>query len=139
ESSGEGVFGLDAGGRCTFLNPAGARLIGYPEEEVLGRDLRTLLLKGDATPDPSKEYLRAKGFAGGDIQHPEETRLLRKDGTEVEAECLTSPIVAGGRVNGAVVTLRNISQRKAVERERQTLLRKEQAMRALAEDAERRA
>ncbi len=139
ESSGEGVFGLDNAGRCTFLNPSGALLIGYPEAEVLGRDLRRLLLKTHRDTPSAPEFLRSRGFGGGPIYQTEEVKLSRGDGSEVEVECITSPIRDNSGVSGAVVTLRNISHRKSVERERLALLQREQSLRARAEDAERRA
>jgi PAS domain-containing protein len=37
ESTGEGICGLDPAGRCTFINAAGARLLGYAPHEVVGR------------------------------------------------------------------------------------------------------
>lgn len=139
ESSGEGIFGLDAHGRCTFLNPAAARLIGYPEGEVLGNDLRKLLLRDGTNESPSGTFLRTTGFAGGQLRKTEDAVLIRKDGREIEVECLTSPIITGTAANGAVLTVRDVSDRRAVERERLALLRKEQALRTRAEQAERRA
>lgn len=138
QSSGEGILGLDRHGRCTFLNPAAAELIGYSEGEVLGRDLRQLLLTGDHRANDG--YPKSRSFAGGPIRTTEETTLARKDGVSVEVECLTSPIVARhGGVHGAVLTLRDISGRKAVERARSALLEKEHSLRVRAEAAERRA
>ncbi|MCH7544461.1 MAG: PAS domain-containing protein, partial [Proteobacteria bacterium] len=32
-AAGDGIYGLDLEGRTTFINPAGARLIGWPVEE----------------------------------------------------------------------------------------------------------
>ena len=29
ESTGEGMFGVDLGGRCIFINRAGAAMLGY--------------------------------------------------------------------------------------------------------------
>jgi PAS domain-containing protein len=29
ESTGEGIFGIDLDGHCTFINRAGARMLGY--------------------------------------------------------------------------------------------------------------
>ncbi len=138
QSSGEGVFGIDANGRCTFMNPAGALLIGYDESEVLGRDLRALVLRGDTSPT-NDGFPRWFAFAGGMLGEPEEALIRRKDGEVREVECITSPMIEGRDIKGAVLTVRDISQRKAVERERLELLRTEQALRERAEMEERRA
>lgn len=40
ESTGEGIYGVDTGGRCTFCNPAAARMLGYRTPEALqGRNM----------------------------------------------------------------------------------------------------
>lgn len=46
ESSGEGIVGLDADGRCTFLNAAGAACLGYTPAELAGVDVGVLLAPG---------------------------------------------------------------------------------------------
>ena len=38
ESSGEGIYGIDMQGRCTFINRAAAEMLGYRAEDVLGRN-----------------------------------------------------------------------------------------------------
>ena len=42
-ATGDGVMGLDLEGRCTFLNRAGAELLGYGTREIVGRDFHHLL------------------------------------------------------------------------------------------------
>jgi PAS domain S-box-containing protein len=36
ESTSEGIYGLALDGRCTFINPAGAALLGYAPDELVG-------------------------------------------------------------------------------------------------------
>ncbi|MDE3243867.1 MAG: PAS domain-containing protein [Nitrospirota bacterium] len=43
ESSGDGIWGLDHAGQCIFLNPAGATMLGYRPEEVIGKDMHALV------------------------------------------------------------------------------------------------
>ncbi len=43
EATGDGVLGVDRKGRCTFLNRAGAELLGYPTRMVVGKDLHDFL------------------------------------------------------------------------------------------------
>ena len=47
-STGEGIYGVDLDGLCVFINPAGARLIGYEPDEVRGleADVRVKLIQG---------------------------------------------------------------------------------------------
>src|SRR6516165_10114867 len=39
DSTGQGVYGLDLEGKCTFINKAACEMIGYRPEEVLGRNM----------------------------------------------------------------------------------------------------
>lgn len=42
ESTGEGIYGMDLEGRCTFINRAGAALLGYQPEDLIGRRIHEL-------------------------------------------------------------------------------------------------
>ena len=39
ESAGAGIFGIDMHGLCTFINRAGAELLGWQTDQVLGRNM----------------------------------------------------------------------------------------------------
>ena len=43
ESTGEGIFGVDTDGRCTFINRAGAQMLGWRTDQVLGRNMHDLI------------------------------------------------------------------------------------------------
>jgi signal transduction histidine kinase len=151
EAAGVGLFAVDGEGRCTFVNPAGARLIGYAPEEVLGEDLEGLLAPPgvDAGAGAGSPLRRGRGEAGDILGFAEatrtgvcriaEARLYRKDGTYFDAECLTSPMAGEEDGIAAVLTLQNVTPRKAAERSRAGLLRAEKTLRQKAEVAERRA
>ncbi|KAB2919182.1 MAG: PhnD/SsuA/transferrin family substrate-binding protein [Dechloromonas sp.] len=42
DSLGEGVYGLDSAGSCTFINPKALELLGWTHEEVIGRNPHAL-------------------------------------------------------------------------------------------------
>ncbi|MGL5005192.1 MAG: PAS domain-containing protein, partial [Casimicrobium sp.] len=42
ESTGEGIFGIDLEGHCVFINRAGAQMLGYAADEVLGKNMHWL-------------------------------------------------------------------------------------------------
>ena len=42
-STNEGIYGIDSQGRCTFLNRAAARMLGYTRYEALGRNMHRLI------------------------------------------------------------------------------------------------
>jgi len=57
DSVGDGIFGLDTSGRCTFTNRAGSRILGYAQEECLGRNMHELVhsRRADGSPYPEQE------------------------------------------------------------------------------------
>ena len=55
ESTGEGIFGVDLDGRCTFINRAAANMLGYRTESVLGRNMHGLMHHKHADGSPYQE------------------------------------------------------------------------------------
>ena len=49
-----GVYGIDAAGRCTFINKAALDMLGFAQEEVLGANMHALIhhTYPDGTPYP---------------------------------------------------------------------------------------
>jgi PAS domain S-box-containing protein len=100
ESTGEGIYGLDAEGRCTFINPAAAAQLGYRPEEVLGRPMHALIHHShkDGSPYPLAECPLHSGTPDAACGTPAargvraDEVLWRKDGTSFPAECSSCPI-----------------------------------------------
>lgn len=128
-SAGEGIYGLDAAGHCTFLNPAAERMLGWTESEVLGRSTHELFhhTRRDGTPYPAEEcpvHGRVGTLAGNEGQDPDPAQadwgarqitgevLWRRDGTSFPVEYTTVPIVEDGEVTGAVKTFHDITERE---------------------------
>ena len=57
ESTGEGVYGIDLGGRFTFVNRAAGRMLGFTRAQIIGRSEHTLIhhSRPDGTPYPESE------------------------------------------------------------------------------------
>src|SRR5262245_21363250 len=55
ESTGEGIFGLDLEGRCTFVNRAAAEMFGRRPEELVGQNLHALTHHSHADGSPFAE------------------------------------------------------------------------------------
>ncbi len=52
ESTGEGVFGIDLAGNYVFINCAGAQMLGFAAEEVMGRNMHALTHHGHPDDSP---------------------------------------------------------------------------------------
>lgn len=115
ESTGEGVYGVDMDGRCTFINRAGARLLGYEPDEVLGRNMHDLAhhTHPDGRRYPEGECPIYNAFRAGVPCRIDSEVLWRRDGRPFAAEYSSYPILDGEQVLGAVVTFVDITERRA--------------------------
>src|SRR5829696_7012217 len=119
KSAGEGIFGLDLDGNATFVNPAAARMTGWEVEELLGRTLHDALhhTKPDGAPYPKEECPIYAAFTTGATHSRDDEVFWRKDGTSFPVEYVSTPISEDGEIAGAVVTFRDITERKALEQQ----------------------
>lgn len=137
-AAGEGIYGLDVTGTITFVNPAAAQMVGYKPEELIGQDLHPLVhhMYPDGTPYPIEECPVNAAVRDGQVHHVIDEVFWRRDGTPLPVEYVSTPIVEGGQISGAVVVFKDITERKQTEVVREQLA-KEQAARAEAEAATR--
>ena len=121
ESTGEGIVGLDLNGCCTFINPAAARMLGYQAQDVLGYNMHDLIHHShpDGAHYPVDQCPIFRSFLMGEPCRVDTEVLWRQDGSALPVEYTSHPILDGGQVLGAVVTFRDISERK----HRQALLK----------------
>ena len=108
---------MDLEGRCTFINPAGAALLGYQPEDLLGKNMHDTMhhSRPDGSPYPDEECPINREMRAGTGTRVDGEVLWRRDGTPFPAEYSSSPIWVDGRIEGAVVTLTDITLRKGVE------------------------
>ncbi|MCA9420570.1 MAG: PAS domain S-box protein, partial [Nitrospira sp.] len=116
-SAGDGIYGLDLKGRTTFVNPAGAKMLGYEPQELIGSFMHGTVhhSKPDGSPYPSEACPMYAVFSDGVIRQVEEEVLWRKDGTSFPVDYTSTPIWQDGNLTGAVVTFRDITERKQTE------------------------
>ena len=125
DSAGEGICGLDANGDTQFVNPAGAKMLGYEAEDLIGRPMHTLLHHTDADGRtfPQDDCPIYRGLHTGETCRIDDEVFWRKDGTAFNAEYISTPIREGEKIVGAVVTFQDITERRRIE----TALRESEA------------
>lgn len=115
QALGEGVLGCDLDARCVFINPKALAMLGYREDECLGREIYPLLHAG--MPHPSAggpgETLQSALLTHGSLSG-EET-LHRRDGSPLPVAFVATPLLQGERLVGSVLAFSDISARKAAE------------------------
>jgi diguanylate cyclase (GGDEF)-like protein/PAS domain S-box-containing protein len=117
--TGEGIWGVDSSGRCTFASEAAARMLGYTVHEMIGRNMHELTHYQHADGEPYPAHacpIYQTSQTGRPCQRDDEV-FWRKNGSAFPVRYLTYPVVENGSIVGSVVTFTDISQRKAAENE----------------------
>lgn len=109
----EGIFGIDANGITTFVNPAAAKMLGYREEEILNKDNHHLFHHSKANGNQlnAKDCRMSMPLKTGLDYYVSDEVLWRKDGTHFHVEYWSTPIIQEGTITGTVVTFHDISER----------------------------
>ncbi len=117
DSAGEGIWGVDLQGRCTFINRAACAALGFAPEELVGRNMHDSVHHHhpDGRPYPGSECIVYNVFRQGRPFSNQVDHLFRKDGSIFYAEMSAQPIVHEGLTRGAVVTFRDITNARLAE------------------------
>ena len=113
DSSEDVILSKDLEGIITSWNPAASRLFGYTAEEMVGQSIFKLI------PDDlrTEEVRILESIRAGKRAEHSDTLRLKKDGSLIEVSVTVSPIRDGqGRIIGASKILRDVSDRKRMER-----------------------
>ena len=112
-AAGEGIYGVNADGKTTFVNRAAQEMLGWTTEDLLGRDIHTMIhhhhLNGDHYP--SHECPIYQSFRYEQVNRIENEVFWRKDGKPIRVEYISTPIYDGPQLVGAVVIFRDITER----------------------------
>jgi PAS domain S-box-containing protein len=119
DSSDDGIISKDLDGIITSWNRAAERMFGFSPSEIVGHSIRRLI--PDELQDEEDGVLSR--IRRGERVENYETVRRRKDGARFPVSLTISPIQdVDGAVIGASKIVRDISERKRAEDERQRLL-----------------
>ena len=112
-AAGEGIFGVNAEGKTTFVNPAAEAMLGWEAGELVGGDMHASVHhhRPDGSAYPQQECPIYAAFRDGAVHHVENEKFFRKDGSGFWVEYTSTPIRDRGRLAGAVIVFRDVSQR----------------------------
>src|SRR5215472_4947091 len=118
----EGICGLSPEGVTAFVNTAGAKLLGFAPEELVGQPMHALVhyAHADGSLFPREECSMYQTAQDGKYRVVSNEVLWRKDGSWFPVEYSTTPILKDGQAVGTVVAFRDITQRLRVEAELRT-------------------
>ncbi len=107
------IIALDLEGNVKSWNSAAERIFGWTEKEVVGQ--RIQIIPDDEWDDfyNSLEITRRAGTFTGF-----ETARIRKDGSRIDVSLSAAPLIDGrGKINGSVVVIADITERKHLEQQ----------------------
>ncbi len=117
ESMGEGLLGVDKQGRITFVNPAGEKITGWTEADMVGKDFHELLMHTDTQ---EQRYPRDKNpvlqtLQDQQVRHSDSDIFWSRDGQALPVEYTVTAINGTVDISSACVVFKDISERKARE------------------------
>jgi PAS domain S-box-containing protein len=117
ESTGDGIFGIDLDGCCTFINRAGAAMLGFTAADLLGRNMHEAVhhthRHGAHYHETDCPIFRA--FRQGQPCRVDTEVFWRADGQPFDVEYSSYPILEKGEVKGAVITFLDVTERRRAE------------------------
>jgi len=119
ESIGDAVIATDLEGRISNLNRVAESLTGWRAEEARGQPLETVFcIVNETTREPVENPATRALHDGVIVGLANHTVLIGRDGSETPIDDSAAPIRdPEGRVHGAILVFRDITERKAAERE----------------------
>ena len=113
-SAGEAIYGVDLDGNINFINPKAAELLKWTVAGLLGKPEHATIhhTKSDGSKHPEACPVYAS-LRTGETQRVTNDVFWRKDGKSFRVDYVSAPIKdEGGQTVGAIVTFRDITERK---------------------------
>ncbi len=113
ESTGEGIFGVDQKGYCTFVNLAAARMLGYRQDQLLHQPIHRMI----RLPEGAQHSFSAGVMTQGAPLRVKDESFRRQDDTLFPVEYSTHPMLDEGQLKGAVTVFRDVTETRSMLRE----------------------
>ncbi len=116
-SAGDGLYGIDRNGLTTFINPAGAEMVGYKPEYLIGQPIHNLIHHTDqnGSPYPASASPILRAARGGDSQKKSNEVFWRSDESSFPVEYTATPILGENGPSGAVVVFRDVTEQRDLQ------------------------
>lgn len=134
QATGDGVLGLDLRGGCTFLNPAGARLLGIGERAATGRHVHDVV-HGDRAGHGREDCpILAAIRKGTTVTEPADV-VWDEEGQPIPVQWTLEPLVQRASVRGAVLTFADMSDiHRAQDELRQAVRARDEVVAVVSHD-----
>ncbi len=120
DSMDEGVYVIDASGRCLFVNQAATQLLGRERETLLGHQLHPLIIR-DFERQPADPVLTA--LTRDERVETDTLEFLRPDGSRFPVTLNARSLMMSGEYRSAVCVFRDITKSLQLEEARALAVR----------------
>lgn len=112
----DAIIRIDQQGAIQSWNPMAKQMLGYSETQAMGQPIEDLLMPAHLSDEHMKQFYRHLKQGEGELLNLRiETRARCKDGSELPVEFVSSAVRKGNTLT-LIMTIRDISDRKAAER-----------------------
>jgi len=119
-SVGEGVYGVDASGIITFINPMAKTIMGFLNDRTfIGESAHSLFHyanKNKETTTKTSCHIQ-EAYSSGSIIEKSEAVFWHNSGHPIDIEYTIVPLYIDGELEGSVIAFEDITQRKILEKE----------------------
>ena len=117
ESVAEGIFGTDLNGRCTFVNEAAQKMLGYLPGEIIGKCVFDLFhhSNADGSPHLKEDCPIYLAYTQGITTFRRDEVFWPKKGSCFDISYTSVPQRKDNTIIGSVVVFRDITERKKDE------------------------
>lgn len=119
DAAGEGIYGVDQTGRTTFINPAGAQMLGCAAEDVIGRCMheRHHARRADGTAYTTEQCPTCAALREDSVHHVSDAVFRRANDACFPVEYVSTSLRGeGGDLIGAVIVFKDITERQRSEK-----------------------
>ncbi len=118
-SVGDGLIIINKTGKILLMNPAAGRMLKWNPNEVKERDLIETIPAADKNGEiipREKRPLLTVLTTGQSFTNHAANYYIRSDKTKFPAAITTSPIILNAEIIGAIITFRDITREKEIDR-----------------------
>jgi PAS domain S-box-containing protein len=113
DKAADSIFVFDESGRITFINPEAERTFGFSAAELIGQPLHDKVHHHypDGRPFPRQHCALEQVSTSENTARNKQDLFFRKDGSAVEVECSNAALEANDQRVGAVLMVRDVTER----------------------------
>ena len=112
----DAVIGTNVDGIVDYVNIAAQNITGWPRDDAVGQPINAVFkIINGVTREPERDTVKLVLQHEQPMGLPPNTKLIRRDGSELSIEDSAAPIYDGnGELSGAVIVFRDVSATRAM-------------------------